>query len=329
MAIPEFLRQLVSQADVTWSIATFGAIAEFSYTSTERTDVHVGEKSVTIVSPRGALRFRIPSKALTVAYEGLSKNPRLWSQGISVCLPEADALLSNETCLEELGHDGDAIREQNQGDVLFDIGLGAPHMQACIRTSDRGLISLLREYSGTSLFGDDATVLHGILHKSPDRVFHSRLGRIEVTTPIAHEDGETALGPHTHVLPELLAHGRTHAASVPIPEGFLPCLNVFPPNPARDDRGNARPFDSEAHALFQHILADHGDETGNQVKEQVNRCLAAGEAPSVMESNLSRIERTALRVALRQHYHTHGDSDMLSAWREVYEPNDGDRNQPG
>lgn len=329
MVIPEFLQQLASHADVTWSIATFGAIAEFSYTDNEQTDVHFGENSVTIVSPRGALRFQVPPAAVIVAYEGLSKSPRLWSQGISVCLPEADAVFKSETSLKELGYDTDAVREQNKGDILFDIGLGAPHMQACIRTSDQDLISLLRKHTGTPPFGDDTTALHEILHKSPDRVFLSRLGRIEVATPIAHEGGETALGPHTHVLPELLAHGRTHAANVPIPDGVLPCLNVFPPNPARDDRGDARPFSSEDHALFQGVLLDHGEEAANRIKHQVNEHLSEGNEPSVMRKNLKRVERTALRVALRQHFHTHGDSDLLRTWREVYEPNDDNRKQSG
>lgn len=329
MAIPEFLHQLASRADVTWSIATFGAIAEFSYTDQEKTDTHVGESTIKIASPRGALRFHIPSAAHIVAYEGLSKHPDLWSQGISVCLPETNALLASTATLKEVGPDGDAIHEQDREGVLFDIGLGAPHVQACIRTPDADLIAVLREHANFPLFGENATALHEILHRSPDRVFLSQLGRIEVATPITHEDDETALGPHTHVLPELLAHDRTHAANLPVPSGYLPCLNVFPPNPARDERGDARSFDPEDHTRFQGILRDHGDPAANRTKRLVTEHLSAGHDPTVMNPNLNRIERTALRVTLRQYFHTHGDSDLLESWRIAFEPNDGEQGQSG
>ena len=83
-----------------------------------------------------------------------------------------------------------------------------------------------------------------ILAANPHRVFLSRLGRIEVYQPIPPASGKSPDGPHTHVLPRLLKSGRTHPATEPIPDGWFPCAHLYPPHPARDGMGEARPFDA-------------------------------------------------------------------------------------
>ena len=51
------------------------------------------------------------------------------------------------------------------------------------------------------------------------------MGRVEVFQPIPSPDGKSPEGPHTHVLPRLLAHGRLNAATVPVPDGWLAGLD--------------------------------------------------------------------------------------------------------
>lgn len=325
LAPPDILLQLAKTSDVTWSIATFGAIAEFSYMAGEEAMVSSDSNGFGILTPRGALRYDHASNAKIIAYEGLSKNPALWSQGVSICLPEVDACLNARSVLTENESDSGALKADCRNERLFDIGVGAPHVDAFVRTTDRHLTSILQNHTGKPLFDDHASdALHVILMQSPDRVFVSSLGRIEVRTPISHEDGETETGPHTHVLPDLLASGRTHAANVPIPDGYLSCMNIFPPNPARDNRGDPRCFDRDDHILFQDILLTYGDPTGNAIKRQVRSLIAGGEGPESLarpENGFSRIERTALRVALRQLRFTTGNSPLLDQWISIYEPN--------
>lgn len=321
--LPDFLMPLAITEAVTWNIATFGAIAEFSRGPGESGNITSNGGEVKIVTPRGALRFRLPSVVKIIAYEGLSKDPRLWSQGISLCLPEQIARMSGATIVTEVGHDTEAVHLADRECLMFDIGVGAPHVDAYVRTSDEALIAILRNHAGHPLFKGDPAVLNAILSHSPDRVFVSPLGRIEVTTPIAHVGGETETGPHTHVLPELLARGRTHAANVPIPDGYLPCLNIFPANPVRDDRGDARVFAPNDHAAFQDILAVHGDPAANAIKQQVRAAVTTGHGPGRITAPKTRTERTALRVTLRQLGHTLAPGSSLNEWQNVYEPNDG------
>lgn len=319
--LPHFLMPLAAAEAVTWSIASFGAIAEFSRGPGEAGHITSEGGMVKIITTRGALRFRYPSPAKIIAYEGLSKDPHLWSHGISICLPEQTAHMNNAHTLTEVGHDTEAIHQGDRDHLMFDIGIGAPHVDAYVRTSDKGLIAELRGQLGRPLFEGEQTALHAILAHSPDRIFVSALGRIEVATPIGHADGKTETGPHTHVLPELLAHGRTHAANVPVPDGTLPCLNVFPANPARDEHGNPRAFDEQDHAAFQDILAAHGAPAANIMKRKVCAAVADGNGPDCIAPPATRTERTALRVTLRQLGHTLGDSSVLQDWRKAYEPN--------
>ena len=84
-----------------------------------------------------------------------------------------------------------------------------------------------------------ASAMGIILATNPHRVFLSRLGRVEVFQPIPPPDGKSPDGPHTHVLPGLLRHRRTHPATEPIPDGLVPCAHVYPPHPAKDGMGRA------------------------------------------------------------------------------------------
>ena len=81
-----------------------------------------------------------------------------------------------------------------------------------------------------------------ILAASPHRVFVSRIGRAEVYQPIPSANGKSPDGPHTHVLPKLLQHRRTHAATEPVPDGFVPCAHLYPRHPLKDAFGREKTF---------------------------------------------------------------------------------------
>ena len=86
-------------------------------------------------------------------------------------------------------------------------------------------------------------------------------------------------GPHTHVLPHLLRHQRTHPATAPIPDGWVPCLSLYPANPIYDAFGHPRPFDRPAYETFQTLLRSFGDPTLVRLKEAVTEAVRADQAP--------------------------------------------------
>ena len=211
-----------------WSIGAFGAIAEFHREEGEPVDL----TEVSAVTARGAIAVRLGPACRAFAYERLSAPPDLWTRRVALCLPEPEARMDARTRIAGLGRDRAALRAQDRGALLFDLGLGLANCEFCVRTADAALADALRAAENTPLL-ENAPLVELLKRASPHRVVRSRAGRIEVFQDIAPEGGRSPSGPHTHLLPRLLREGRTHAADVPIPEGWLPCLSLYPPDSVR------------------------------------------------------------------------------------------------
>src|SRR5258706_5198340 len=153
---------------------------------------------------------------------------------------------------------------------------------------------------------------------SPMRVFISRLGRVEVRTRIPQPDGRTPDGPHTHVLPDLLKHRRTHSANVPLPEGLVPSVEIFPASAIHDGHGKRVPFDATRFESFQALLAVHGDPACSRAKSETISAVRNSRPPRDVPG-YSRAQRLARRVALRQLAHTDGPSPALATWRGSFD----------
>ena len=152
--------------------------------------------------------------------------------------------MNGRIVLTELGPDREALREEDREAMLFDLGLGALQADFCVRIDDARLPCNCAGTPAAPIFEPGNPAMGIILHANPHRVFISRLGRIEVYQPIPPPSGKSPEGPHTHVLPKLLNSGRTHPATEPVPDGWIPCAHIYPPHPARDGLGEPKPFDA-------------------------------------------------------------------------------------
>jgi hypothetical protein len=209
----------------SWSIGMLGAVAEFFRAQ----DEPFGTDGKTwIATGRGAIRIDFGAGARAVL--GEAPGPR----SIALCLPEAAYALSRRAVSTEVGPDHDAVRADDRAGILFDLGIASPFFEFYIRTADAVAIRRLRRGVGLRLLDPAHGVIPDILALAPHRGFVSRLGRIEVYQPIAEPGGRTPEGPHTHLLPELLARGRVHEESAAIPPGWIPCAMIYPDAPPAD-----------------------------------------------------------------------------------------------
>jgi hypothetical protein len=291
-----FLATQMASAETQWSLGTFGAIAEFSRDADEPVALARNDASLEAVTDRGAIRLDLRANMRPVAFETTTKAS--WNHRIALCLPRESCAMNGREVLTELGRDGDALRAQDRDAVLFDLGLGALQIDCCVRIADPAVAAQLRNHCGHPVFASPAMGI--ILANSPHRVFFSRLGRVEVFQEIPPPHGKSPEGPHTHVLPALLRHRRTHPATEPIPQGFVPCAHIYPPHPAKDALGRERAFDRNHHDTFQAILRDYGDPTFLALKQQVLDAIVAGVDPSAITVPDQRFARTNIRVTLRQ-----------------------------
>jgi hypothetical protein len=316
----EFLAAQLLNAETQWSLGTFGAIAEFARDPDEPFTFQRGKASLSVMTARGGLRIKPPADLRPVAFETTTRDS--WSNRVALCLPEDRCGMSRRGVLTELGPDDGALREHDRDSILFDLGIDALQADLCIRVSDPELLAQLRKQEGRSLTEAGNPAMCVIVAASPHRVFLSRVGRIEVYQPIPDPHGQSPVGPHTHVLPDLLNHRRTHAATEQIPDGWVPCAHLYPAHPAKDSLGQSREFDHARHDAFQHLLHMFGDPKFVLLKQRVAAAVAAGEDPSVITVTDQRFTRTNVRVALRQLKAARDESPSLAAWLAAYDRSD-------
>jgi hypothetical protein len=278
-----------------------------------------------LITGRGGIRIKPPAEMRLVAFETTTRDS--WSNRVALCLPDERCGMSGRTVLTELGPDDGALRERDRDAILFDLGMDALQADLYVRVTDPEVAARLRAHAGRPLLEAGNPAMGVILAASPHRVFASRVGRVEVYQPIPDPHGKSPEGPHTHVLPNLLHHRRTHSANEQIPHGWVPCAHLYPPHPARDALGKSRPFDLARHDAFQAMLRMFGDPDFFALKQRVVAAVTAGEDPSVIDVTGHRFARTNVRVALRQLKATHDGTPSLAAWMAVHERNgqlDGD-----
>lgn len=312
------LRRYVADPTASWGLGTYGAVAEFHRTSDEPASIDT-DTTPQVVTARGALRIDSSQELRACAYEQPGHASESWSHVLTLCLPAASSAMHRRTVLTECGPDYEALRPQDRTAVLFDLGLGTAQVDVCVRTADPEALAQLRAGLGRSLFAPDNPLMQVMPRLSPHRVFICRFARLEVYQRIPGHGETPPEGPHTHVLPHLLRHQRSHPATAPIPDGWVPCLSLYPANPVYDALGHARLFDRAAYEAFQTLLRDFGDAALVRLKEAVTEAVRADQAPDGFTLPASRAGRAMVRVALRQLAHTDGHRPILAAWRQAFD----------
>ncbi len=242
--IANLLAEHLSNPESSWSMGSYGAVAEFFQDTGEVIDTDSSDDLIRL-TPRGGIRIELQEDIGICAYENTSKHGTA-RQHIALCLPEKASRMSGNEVLTEIGADCAAISENDRDAILFDLGVsslgsGCFQLDFCIRTSDLDLVDFLREHCGSSIFDHGSPVFPRLLESQPQRVVLTRLGRIEVYQAIGgeHTDDKTPEGPHTHLLPDLLSLNLTHPADVPIREGWVPCAFLYPKSPVLSKVGDA------------------------------------------------------------------------------------------
>ena len=308
----ELIEAQIADPDAQWSLGTFGAIAEFMRDADEPAEIAPGRA---IDLGRDAARRHCASRcARTCGRSHSRRSPRRLEPARRV-LPARGGERDEPARGADRGWAGPrSAAPQDRDALLFDLGLGVHQVDCCIRTAEPELIAGLRAAAGRSLFEPGNPAMGLILRHSPHRVFATRAGRAEVYQPIPAPGGTAPDGPHTHVLPKLLAHKRTHAATEPIPRGFVSCAHLYPAHPLRDGYGRAIPFDSGRYAAFQRLLSRFGDIEHVKLKRNVVKALNAGAGPEAIAMPADRFAQASIRIALRQVKASGGPSAALTAW---------------
>ncbi len=278
----------------SWSCGRFGAVAEFHRDAGE--PAALDPVTLSVSTARGALRIDLApatgSAAWALAWEAPGSAPDGWTHGVALCLPRGEAALAGRTMITELGPDREAVRAEDREAILFDLGLGGTAFEICVRSADPAAVAALRAACGRAFLSHDHDLFAVMPRLAPHRVFRSRLGRVEVFQPIPPPDGVSPEGPHTHVLPKLLAQDRDQAATVPVPDDAVAGLSLFPAHPLERPAGRPPVFDAARHEAFQDLMRRYGHPA---LLEGKRRALAGDATPAG-----DRWQALGLRVGQRQ-----------------------------
>jgi hypothetical protein len=314
------LRMYLADRRCSWSIGGNGAIGEFHWRPDDA-DADLSAEELRISTAAGGVRLAMRDDAVPYAFQNLSRHPERWLQGVSLCLPWRRAAGAARTVLHQIGPDGDAMRPADRDAVLFDMGLGLPHVDVCVRTDSEELLRVLCEFSGRSLLEPGNAAMGAIKEASPHRIFMSRLGRIEVYQRIGSPrmDPPTPVGPHTHLLPRLLRSRRVNAEANDAPPYHRACVYLYPSNPLVDSLGNRKPYDHEAQARFASLLERWGDSAFVAEKKRAADAIAAGVAAREFDASTDPRLRHAMRITIREQAHLSDETSTVGQWRKRFD----------
>ena len=291
-----------------WSIGSFGAIGEFVRDPDEPADIMRDDAHVEIVTARGAIRVTA-ADLNGVAWDSLSSDGETWGHALAFCVPHPP---TRARTVHALGPDHAAIRPQDRTARLYDLGVGAGCITFAARTADAALIAALDAAEGQPLLTVPG-IMPAVLAAQPHRVVLSPASRIEVFQPIPPADGKSPEGPHTHLLPKLIAKDRPHSANVPIPDGWQSALSMHPKSPWRTMLGERHPFDPATDAAFAPLLTRFALPEDREVE----RDLIAALDGDLFPWPATRRGRHKARITLRR-LHTAGDG-RVAPWRAIHD----------
>lgn len=220
-ALLDHLAALALTPGTGWSIGVEGAVAELAARPGERPRLERAADGLTLRVAGGALRLRPPAGVrLFELVDAVGRSRRL-----ALALHRARLTQAPAHGVTELGLDLQAVDPGRRDERLFDLGVTRTAIRFCVRTGAPELLEALRRAQGRDALDPATGLVPLLLARDPDRVVLSPLGRIEVEGPIARADHA---GPHTHLLPALLAQGRVPAPDPHLPEGYVACAATHP-----------------------------------------------------------------------------------------------------
>lgn len=206
----DLVRRHLGWPSTRWSVGTYGAIGEFDYDADEPGLV-LDIDALSVTTLRGSLTVHGIAHAQPFAL--VDESGRI--SEIAFCSPRPGACRDRIAALDER---------------TFDVGIDAPHVDLLVRVpeADVETARLLASTVGLPLLAPGNPAGAAIGRTSPTRILVSPIARVEVHQPIPPPGGRSPEGPHTHLLPHLLAERRAHPPGSPLPDGVHCGLSLYP-----------------------------------------------------------------------------------------------------
>ena len=194
-----------------------------------------------------------------------------------MCLPRQLCGMNRRFELTETGADAHALRSEDQGGILFDLGLGLLQVDAFVRATNSAVASALRRHVGKPVFAAESAAMAVILDANPI-VFSSAAQVASKSSSQFRRPTGRALKVGTRMFCPDSLH---MAGRIPQRSHYRAIECRAPtPHPIRDGRGS-RPFDANSHFAFQVMLERYGDAERAALKKRLISAVLAGDSRSL------------------------------------------------
>ena len=220
--IADLAHDVLQRATGGWSMGVQGALAEFAVAGGDPAAVAVRRTGRTIEAHTAGGGLRLTITDATQAFTAGGDDTVYLAVPRRTLPPPSTGVTVAEA---DLG----ALRPEDGHDLFADLAIGHAAAAFCVRTGDPDLAKRLRAIEGAPWRDALGAVGPALLAASPHRIVTTPLGRIEVYAAIPATDAASPEGPHTHLLPVLLATGRELPAGVELPPDLAPAAAFHPP----------------------------------------------------------------------------------------------------
>ncbi|MEO6125930.1 MAG: hypothetical protein ABIR32_19695 [Ilumatobacteraceae bacterium] len=220
----DVIERTLRERSGSWSVGVHGAGAEVLI-GDQQTSVVRSERTCTATTETGALRMTVDDDTHAFVIDRPDQRHR---PAVVIFAVLATALQPSWRAITLRGADIDAIRPENRGDTIVDLGIGRSDAAFCVRTSDPELIALAERVRGRYWRDALDDIEPMLVARSPDRVVISSLARAEVSVPIPKPHVASHTGAHSHLRPEDLDLGLSLPPGIVLPNGFTPVASLFP-----------------------------------------------------------------------------------------------------
>lgn len=224
VTLADLVERSMRERSGSWSIGVHGAVAEVLI-GDQPTAVHRAGRRCEAVTASGAVRMTVDDDTHAFVIDRPDQPDR---PAVVIFAVLITAMRPAWRAITVRGPDVGAIRPEDCGDVLVDLGIGRSDAAFCVRSGDGAVIDLLERVRGRNwrdVYDEIGPIL---VARSPHRVVATSLARAEVYAPIPPAKGVAPGGANTHLGPGDLDLGLSLPPGVVLPNGFAPVAVLFP-----------------------------------------------------------------------------------------------------
>ncbi len=303
------IHQQLSDNNAAFSCGIIGVTIRY-FMVNERAKIKLTNNGGNAITDGGTISINLPNDITATAYENISGIGSIWDHGLLLSYPQGKAKLDINHGLHKIDVTKISIFSDLHDNILYNLGLlynfpkQSRNFITAISTKDKKLIKAINQQiqHGDNII--DSDLLNYALTTNSHIIIANKFIRIEAKTPFNQNT------PHGYIIMKMLRpyekttndmiKPRSHAATLPVPNGHSLIMALRPHSPWIDANGQFTDFKPQAYEKFQPIFNQFAPEYLRQEKTRLINAITTNLSPDGYKPASTRYARLQTRATLRQ-----------------------------